>query len=49
LKLKSELVKFRALESICAEHQLPMAREAEMRDAWVQDLRDRHHGEKEGK
>ncbi len=53
LEVQSELAKLRALENIRAEHQLALAKEAEMRsaeqkrtDAWIQDLRDGFQAEK---
>ncbi len=53
LEVQSELAKLCALENICAEHQLALAKEAEMRsaeqkrtDAWIQDLRDGFQSEK---
>ncbi len=53
LEVQSELAKLRALENIRAEHQLALAKEAEMRsaeqkrtDSWIQDLRDGFQAEK---
>lgn len=53
-RMSGEIDKFRALEDVRRDHQAVLVREAELRvaeqvrmDAWIRDLKDSHHSEKE--